>query len=236
MSRVGDNIKKAREEAKLPAKAVAKKLGISESNLIDIENGKKVINEALIQRISKILGKDINSMGLSSFEADSLKEESRERAQKIKAEKQVAVHKAQVKEKKGVNELWDQAFGNNLKSIPVFDMSLKSKKFSEIYPISNGKIENHSVEKVFSFQYEDTDMIHYGILKGSVLLAAQAKEVINEAFYIFEAEGQNYLRKCRNLGNGNILTLKNKGEEISKTYAAKDIKVLGTVFRVVSRL
>ena len=237
MSRVGENIKKARQESKMPAKVVAKKLGISEGNLLEIESGKKVINEALIARVSKVLNKDINAMGLSSFETDSLKEDARERAESLKKEREKKTIKTNAPAmKKEVNEIWDQAFGNNLKSVSVMAMDLKSKKASNVYPVSNGKIDAHNADKVFSFSYDKDDLINYGILKNSIVLAVQAKEIIIEGFYIFEFEGSNQLRKCRNLGNGNILTIKNSGEEISRTISIKDMKVIGQAFKVINEL
>lgn len=231
MSRVGDNIKKAREEAKLPAKTVAKKVGISESALIEIENGRRVINEGLISRISKVLGKDVNSIGLSSFEAQSFKEEAQKRAKVVKDESLRGNTNKEETKHKEINEVWDKAFGNNLKSIPIMDMDLKNKLGSDAYLMENGKIDGYNFEKVFSFKYDKDDLIHYGINKGSILLAHQVKEVIKEGFYIFEFNKENLVRKCRNLGNGNILTMKNNKEEITQTISAKDIKVKGMIFK-----
>ena len=58
MSRVGENIKKVREASGLSAKALAKKMGVSESFLVELEGGRRVINEAMLQRFSKVVGKN----------------------------------------------------------------------------------------------------------------------------------------------------------------------------------
>lgn len=233
MSRVGENIKKARLDAKLNAKTVAKKLGISEGNLLDIESGKKVINEAMISRLSKILNKDINSMGLSSFETESLKEEVQNR--KVISEKPI-FKKAEKKEKVVVNELWDQAFGNNLRNVPILDLALKVPQGTKTYPIHNGKIENEPMEKVFCVKAINNELKGFNIPKDSLLLARDIKEIINEGFYLIEIQGQRLIRKCRNLGNGNIQSIKYEKEEIASIIPSKEIKVFAKFFKVEIKL
>ena len=65
MSRVGEKIKRAREENKMTQKQLAKKLGVSESFINEVELGRKIINENMITKVSKILNKNINDIGMS---------------------------------------------------------------------------------------------------------------------------------------------------------------------------
>ncbi|NLZ47410.1 MAG: helix-turn-helix transcriptional regulator, partial [Clostridiales bacterium] len=65
MSRVAEKIKSLRIEAGMSQKALAKKLGVSESFINDVELGRKIINESMINRVSKIFNKDINDISMS---------------------------------------------------------------------------------------------------------------------------------------------------------------------------
>ena len=55
MSRVSDNIKKARLDIAMSQKQLAKKLGVSESFVNEIETGRRVLNENTINRIANVL-------------------------------------------------------------------------------------------------------------------------------------------------------------------------------------
>jgi len=65
VSRVAEKIKSLRLEAGMSQKALAKKLGVAESFINDVELGRKIINENMIKRISKIFNKDINDISMS---------------------------------------------------------------------------------------------------------------------------------------------------------------------------
>ena len=64
MSRVGENIKKAREKSGLTAKALAKKLGVAEKYINEVEMGRKVASESFIDKAAKILKVDLNDISM----------------------------------------------------------------------------------------------------------------------------------------------------------------------------
>ena len=74
MSRVGDKIKQVREAKAISQKQLGKKIGVSESFINEVEMGKKVINEKFLEKISKILGEEIEDTSVS-FQADEHVEE-----------------------------------------------------------------------------------------------------------------------------------------------------------------
>ncbi len=67
MSIIGSNIKKSREKKGMTAKDLAKKSGMSEASLVEIENGRKVPNSQVIQAVSKVLGVTIDAIEPSYF-------------------------------------------------------------------------------------------------------------------------------------------------------------------------
>lgn len=64
MSRVGENIKQAREKSGLTVKALAKKLGVAEKYLNEVEMGRKVAPESLIDKAGKVLKADLNDISM----------------------------------------------------------------------------------------------------------------------------------------------------------------------------
>ena len=74
MSRIGDKIRNARQVKKMTQKQLAKKLGVSEKFINEVEIGKRIANQDIIDRLSKILGKEINDITMS-FEENIYKEE-----------------------------------------------------------------------------------------------------------------------------------------------------------------
>lgn len=54
MSRVGEKIKEARLKSGMTQKALAKKLGVAEKYINEVEMGRKVVQESFIDRAAKI--------------------------------------------------------------------------------------------------------------------------------------------------------------------------------------
>lgn len=74
MSRVGEKIKQAREKNGLSAKVLGKKLGVAEKYINDIELGRKVANEAFIERVSRFLKTDLNDINMVVTDEELMKE------------------------------------------------------------------------------------------------------------------------------------------------------------------
>ena len=53
MSRVGEKVKNIRSSSGMTQKQLGKKLGVSESFINEVEAGRKVINQNLIDRLSR---------------------------------------------------------------------------------------------------------------------------------------------------------------------------------------
>ncbi len=231
MNRVSENIKKIREEAKMPAKQLAKKMGVSESFILEVEQGRKVLSESLIQRFSKILGKNVQDMGLSSLETaaaqeDKIKKERTERKRIQQKEKP-----REIKTEAPVNDVWNQAFGENLKNIPVFTSEMRIPVDQVLYPVTGGKIENHPQEKITVIRTTDNSMSGYGMPEGSDLMGNLTREAIEEGFYLIETD-ERKIRHVRNLGNGNLLIKRKEDTEFSETRPQKEVKVFVKFFMV----
>ena len=64
MSRVGQRIKDARLKSGMSQKMLAKKLGVAEKYINDVETGRKVVQESFIDKAAKILNTDLNDINM----------------------------------------------------------------------------------------------------------------------------------------------------------------------------
>lgn len=235
MNRVAENIKKVRESSGISAKALGKKLGVSESYITDVEQGRKVLNESMIQRISKIFGKNISDIGLQSFETEVVREEKQKRENKRPVRKIQNQEVNEPKKTEPLSDVWSQAFGENMRSVPVYSVELRTPLSQELFPITDGKIENHPQEKVVMIEAPDDSMKGFGITKGSKLMGIGVKEAIEEGFYLIESDSRK-IRKVRNIGNGNLLITKSEKDEITETRSIKEVKVFLRFFMLKKML
>ena len=64
MSRVGEKIKEARLKSGMTQKALAKKLGVAEKYINEVEMGRKVASESFIDKAAKVLKADLNDISM----------------------------------------------------------------------------------------------------------------------------------------------------------------------------
>jgi Predicted transcription factor, homolog of eukaryotic MBF1 len=230
LSRVGENIKQLRLQTGISTKVLAKKLGVAESFINELEAGRKVANEALINRISKVLGKDINDIGMS-FE-EQLHEEDNTMSSFVRESKTVK----NVPKAKEVQDVWSDAFGSVLKQVPVYDYSLKGILETKLLPVQNNKIEGYSVDKVLYLQIQDDDMSGFRISKGDLAFAHQVTEVTNNAIFLLELNGERVIRQIKKLDNSKVLLISNRSSIRTETAAIKEIKVIAKLERIEIKL
>lgn len=223
MSRVGEKIKRAREENKMTQKQLAKKLGVSESFINEVEIGRKIINENMITKVSKVLNKNINDIGMSVEE-----EAGNSREVPSVYDKQ---SKAAPKEE--VKDIWNKAFGDVMRNVPVYDYTLKNLKGYREMAVHSNKIEGFNQDKVFFLEISDEDMAGYRIQKGDIAFCAAIKEIENNSICFVEYKGIRAVRAVKKLDNTKVLLLNNsRGDVRTETLNIKDVKPLGKLLKL----
>lgn len=225
MSRVGEKIKSLRLEAGMSQKQLSKKLGASESFVSEVENGNKIINQNLIDRISKVLGKDINDITMS-FEQEVFKDEN---------ESTKRVEKKEV-QKKEVQKIWGDALGSILKSVPVYKYDMNTILSFKQLPLVDNKIEGYSQDKVIFIEIEDDEMLGFRIGKTDLALAHITHEVENNSICLIEFENIKAVRQIKKLDSSKVLLISNQGSIKVETMGIKDIKVLARLDRLEIKL
>ncbi|ABG82565.1 S24 family peptidase [Clostridium perfringens] len=219
MSRVGERIKEARQKSGMTQKALAKKLGVAEKFVNEVETGRKIINESLISKVSKVLNTDLNDINMVVTDEELQKE--------LKAEKQVRQTKPAE-----VNEVWNQAFGSVLKNVPIYDYSLAQVKGYKQLATASNKIDGHTANKVFYLKIENNDMTGYRIQENDLALCYSIKEIENNSICLVEFNGKRVIRQIKKLDNVKALLISNNGSMRTETANIKEIKAIAKLYRI----
>ncbi|MBZ4662607.1 MAG: helix-turn-helix protein [Caloramator sp.] len=213
MSRVGSKIKQERIKANLSLKELAKKLGISEGFLQDVEIGKRVANENLIKRVEKVLNVNLS---------DSLFEEVDEPIENIK----------EYREPVKVNKQLEDAFSSILKKIPVCDLYLKEIYDYKYLPIKDKKVEGLNAEKVFYIIAPDDSMRGFRIAKGDRVMVYLTPELETNLIYVIEVEGKRMIRQLKRLDANRVLLISQNNEIKTESKDIKSFKIIGKCLKV----
>ncbi|EOT2967960.1 XRE family transcriptional regulator [Clostridium perfringens] len=219
MSRVGERIKEAREKSGMTQKALAKKLGVAEKFVNEVETGRKIINESLISKVSKVLNTDLNDINMVVTDEELQKE--------LKAEKQLRQTKPAE-----VNEVWNQAFGSVLKNVPIYDYSLAQVKGYKQLATASNKIDGHTANKVFYLKIENNDMTGYRIQENDLALCYSIKEIENNSICLVEFNEKRVIRQIKKLDNVKALLISNNGSMRTETANIKEVKAIAKLYRI----
>jgi transcriptional regulator with XRE-family HTH domain len=222
LSRVGEKVKNIRADMGITQKQLAKKLGVAENFISEIESGRKVINQSLMDRLSKVLGKDINDITMS-FEEQVYEDEK--------------VQKYTEKPKKeSVKEVWNEAFSSVLKNVPVYRYDLKIPIASKQLPLINNKVEGYAQDKVMYLEIEDDDMMGFRILQGDLAFGHMTHEIENNSVCLVEYESKRVIRQIKKLDSNKVLLLSNKGSLRTETIEIRNLKIIVKLDRIEIKL
>ncbi|MGM9965647.1 MAG: multiprotein-bridging factor 1 family protein [Clostridium sp.] len=221
MSRIGDKIKEARLKANIPQKALAKKLGVSEKYINEVEMGRKVAQESFINKASKILNVDLNDVNMIAADEELMEEKRIEREFKLTSKKD---NKS--------NEVWENAFSSVLKNVPIYDYELRSVKGHKELPIHSNKIEGYPQDKVIYLEVSDDEMSGFRMLKGDLVFGHLVTELNQNGFYLVNYNGKSKIREIRRLDNSKALLMSNRGSVMTETVEIRNMKVIAKLDRV----
>ncbi len=220
MSRISDNIKKARLNTGMSQKQLAKKLGVAESFVSEVETGRKVLNEATISRIENILKINLNDINMYDEDMN------------LEQVTVIAKPKKESKKSEPVNEMWNDAFGSVIRNVPVLDYTLSKALSTKTMPILSNKINGFAQDKVAFLVIEDEDMIGYRICKGDLAFINLNHDIENSSICLLEYNSERIIRQVKKLDASKILLIKNNGTVKTETVNPKDIKVLARLVSV----
>lgn len=220
MNRVAMKIRDARKKSGLTEKELAKKCGLSASYIIQIESGKKIINEKAADSIMKALGEKAEVLeDISGTEEIENKPKS---SSKVKQPVSYSVEP---------NAQWASALEGVLKKYPVYDcVSGKVVSHKEL-PIINRKVEGHNPDLLMHIQASNDEMEVLRIQKNDIVTVMTTKEIQNDNIYLLEIDKIKLMRKVRK--ENNILKL-SRTRQASEAVSVdlKRVTILGKCIKV----
>lgn len=245
MSRLGDLIKLERTRRGLSAKQVAKKCGVSEKYLLDVELGTRIIADDQARRILKSMGMqqqteaDFSLEDIAATVDLQTATDTVQRAQSTlrKADRaRPEAEKVASTEEEGVSgSIWLDALSNVLKRVPVYNAVMKEVSH-RLLPVENGKIEGSAPDKVFYFMAPDDDMRGFRVTRGDLVLVVPASAPVDGAMMLIQTPLGRVLRMVKRLDNFKVLLQRYNAACESEIMAVDEVHVAGRCVRLEAEL
>ena len=245
MSRLGDLIKLERTRRGLSAKQVAKKCGVSEKYLLDVELGTRIIADDQARRILRSMG--MQQQTEADFSLDDIAatvdlqtatdEMQRARAAAAKAAKAKpeAEKVASAGEEVVPGSIWLDALSSVLKRVPVYNAVMKEIGH-RLLPVENGRIEDAAPDKVFYFMAPDDEMRGFRVTRGDLVLVVPATSPVDGAIMLIQTPQGRVLRMVKRLDNFKLLLQRYDAACESEIVQVEDLRVVGRCVRLEAEL
>lgn len=238
MSIIGTNIKKARLKQNLSAKQLAKKCGISEAALLEIEDGKKIPTTQITKIITKGLGVDIEAIEPSYF-SDYFDENPEPKEAPPVNNSRVLNAKPADNKQSNSNTISD-ALSKAVRKIPViakitagksipFEGDIIDNKFE---PVFQGKNNNVAGEDFLYFMVPDNSMQGARIMKGDLALVFLTDSIRDKDIVLFSYKNNTYIRRYKSATDSLVVLHPEHPDFETFAVDKKDIKIAGKVLRV----
>lgn len=230
MSRAGEKLKDIRIKLGLSQKALAKKMGVAENFINEVETGRKILNETMLSKLSKLAGKDINDITMS-IEEETTMEDVDIKAGSFKSNKTPLV-----KASAEVNDVWNNALSSVLKTVPIYKYDLKEVVGSRQMPVISNRIEGYALDKVLYLEIEDDDMIGFRMSRGDIAFAHLTHELENNSICLLEINSERVIRQIKKLDNSKVLLVSNRNTLKTETVYIKNINIIARLSRIEIKL
>ena len=239
MSRLGDLIRTERLRQKLTPKQVARKCGVSESYILAVEAGTRIIRDDEARRILRTIG--LRQQTEADFTLDDIaatvdlqqvQPRLAEAIARPKPPEAVKVASTTEEDAAGVaGSVWLDALKSVLKAVPVMNAVMKQVD-RRLVPILDGRIEGANPDKVFFFLVPDDTMRGFRIQQGDLALIVPAQSPIDGAVMLVQTAGHHSLRKVKKLDAVTVLLQSCHREFEAETLPVNEITFLGRAVRV----
>jgi len=241
MSRLGDLIRTERIRHKMTPKQVAKKCGVSESYLVAVEAGTRIIADDQARRILKAIG--LKQQTEAEFTLDDIAatvdlaqvQPKMAEVLKKKPEKKEAELAASSEDEGVAGSVWLDALQSVLKRVPVMNAVMKPVSY-KLVPVENGRIEGANPDKVFFYLAPDDSMRGFRIHRGDIVLTVPANSPVDGAIMLLNYNEHRYLRKIKVLDDRTVMLQHYDREYEAETVPMNEIGFLSRCVRVTFEL
>ncbi|QNO15983.1 helix-turn-helix transcriptional regulator [Alkalicella caledoniensis] len=225
MNSIGVKIKEARLEAKLTEKQLARKCGVAESFIIQVESGRKVINEKIAENILSKLGKKLEPIIQEDLSEDKAKP------------KQTKVHAKPQEQFNPVEPTgqWADALANVIKKFPIYEVDTNKVVGNKDLPVLDKKVEGYRWDKVMFVKITDDDLGELRIHKNDTVMVNITNDIQNNGIYLVELNNKRLIRRITKESSKVTMTRGLKDVEPISTQMDK-IKLVGKCVKVEFQL
>ena len=238
MSRLGDLIRTERVRQKMTPKQVARKCGVSESYIMAVEAGTRIIADDQARRILKTIG--LREQTEADFTLDdiaatvdlaSVQPQLAKAVAKPKPREVEKVASTEEKDEGVAGSVWLDALTSVLKRVPVMNAVMKPVDY-QLLPIQSGRIEGANPDKVFYFLAPDDSMRGFRIHSGDRALIVPAQSPVDGAVMLVEYNAHRYLRKVKKLDGFQVLLQSYDREYDAQTAQLSEVSFIGRAVRL----
>lgn len=238
MSRLGDLIRLERTRQGLTHKQVARKCGVSDKYLMEVEAGTRIIQDEQARRILKVMG--LSQQTEADFSLDDIAAtvdlQSAVPQLTRAVEKKEKQPVAEAKADPGVSgSIWLDALAGVLKHVPIYNAVMKEVGH-RLLPITNGKIEGANPDKVFYFMAPDNDLRGFRVQKGDIVLVVPAQSVVDGAIMLIQTPLGRMLRKVKRVNDYQAMLQKYDDAFESEIKNYNEISFVGRCVRLEADL
>ena len=242
MSRLGDLIRLERTRQKLTYKQVARKCGVSEKYLEEVESGRRIIQDDQARRILRAMG--MQQQTEADFTLDDIAA-TVDLQSAVPTIARAAEKKLTKKEKHEGTEsesaepvtgsIWLDALSGVLKHVPVMNAAMKEVGH-RLLPITNGKIEGANPDKVYYLTAPDNDLRGFRVMKGDLLLVVPAQAPVDGAIMVLDTPYGKIMRKTVSMPNFQVMLQKLDQSCESEIRNLNAVTVVGRCVRLEAEL
>ena len=238
MSRLGDLIRTERVRQKMTPKQVARKCGVSESYIMAVEAGTRIIADDQARRILKTIG--LREQNEADFTLDdiaatvdlaSVQPQLAKAVARPKPKEAEKVASTEEKDEGVAGSVWLDALTSVLKRVPVMNAVMKPVDY-QLLPIQSGRIEGANPNKVFYFLAPDDSMRGFRIHSGDRALIVPAQSPVDGAVMLVEYNAHRYLRKVKKLDGFQVLLQSYDREYDAQTAQLSEVSFIGRAVRL----
>ena len=238
MSRLGDLIRLERTRQGLTHKQVARKCGVSDKYLMEVEAGTRIIQDEQARRILKVMG--LTQQTEADFSLDDIAAtvdlQSAVPQLTRAVEKKEKQPVAEAKADPGVSgSIWLDALAGVLKHVPIYNAVMKEVGH-RLLPITNGKIEGANPDKVFYFMAPDNDLRGFRVQRGDLVLVVPAQAAVDGAIMLLQTPQGRVLRKVKRVNDYQAMLQKYDDAFESEIKNYNEITFVGRCVRLEADL
>ena len=243
MSRLGDLIRLERTRQGLTHKQVARKCGVSDKYLMEVEAGIRIIADDQARRILKSMGMTEHTE--ADFTLDDIAATVDLQSAVPQLTKAAEAKKAPAKQEKAevvaesgpgvAGSIWLDALSGVLKHVPIYNAVMKEVGH-RLLPITNGRIEGAAPDKVYYFMAPDNSLRGFRVQRGDLLLVVPAQAAVDGAIMLLQTPQGRILRKVKRVNDYQAMLQKYDEAFESEIKNFSDLTFVGRCVRLEAEL